>query len=417
MNPWEFTQDFRHCYEDFQEECKESLRDCGDYSMARTCTFAGVPVLLFEKDALFEEILQWTEEGTVEGLLFEFDEYIVELDGAYDKAFRLYEGLPPSKRSRAAPVHDLFPFHLSITGPLGPWPLVRMKGLLDAYHWTHCPVLVKEARACGSVPSMFMTGDCVVLYAAILRAKIGEWLVKHQAYWLGTEFTASGVVFDSTFGDPTRHPCTVSPSDFHSNYDTDYEGFEEQSKESLRNFGDYTRASFPYGCVPQLLFDGDELFGDILSMAVFDEGRARIRGLPREKKRDVPFAFDQYVAKQDALYRRALELHAGLPPNRQSTAAPVHDLFPFHLAITGPSGPWPLVRIKGLLDAYNWAHSPNLVKETRERGDVPALFLTDECVDLYAIVVRARIGEWLVKHEAYWLGIPFTATGVVPAAP
>ena len=139
MNPWEFLSDFHERYAYFEDECKDSLGDCGDYSKARTCTYAGVPILLFEKDALFSEILQWTEEGTVEGLLFEFDEYMVELDGMYEKAFQLYAGLPPNKRSKAAPIHDLFPFHLSITGPLGPWPLVRMKGLLDAYHWTHCP--------------------------------------------------------------------------------------------------------------------------------------------------------------------------------------------------------------------------------------------------------------------------------------
>ena len=81
------------------------------------------------------------------------------------------------------------------------------------------------------------------------------------------------------------------------------------------------------------------------------------------------------MEEQEAVYVEALKLHTDLLPDQQSKAAPFHDLFPFHPAITGPSGPWSLVHMKGLLDAYNWAQSPGIVKETRERGAVPALHI------------------------------------------
>ena len=414
IDPWVFLEVFHERYESFMERCENSLRDCGDYTQAGTCTLPGVPQLLFEEDAIFRDILEYTEEETEAGLFPPFEPYIAEQDGIYEEAFQLYNELPPNKRSKAAPVHDLFPFHLSITGPSGPWPLVRIKGLLDAYHWARSPILVEKTRECGSIPAVFLTGDCVALYSVALRAKIGDWLVNHQAYWLGIDYSATGVVFDSTFGDHDRHRCTVNPHAFHQNYDTDYECFEDQCIDSLRACGDYSKAEFPYRCVPQLLFEGEELFGDILAISESGPDCFAANRVLTENH-NVPFGFSNYVAKQNSIYMKALELHAALPPNLQSKAVPVHDLFPFHLAITGPSGPWPLVRIKGLLDAYNWAHSPNLVQETRDRGDIPSLFLTEECVALYAIVVRANIGEWLVHHHAYWLGIKFTATGVVPA--
>ena len=414
IDPWVFLEVFHERYASFKERCEASLRASGDYSRAGTCTLPGVPQLLFEGDAIFSDILRYTETGSEHNLLYRLEPYIAEQNGMYCASLQMYTDLPPDRRSNAAPFHDLFPFRLSVTGPLGPWPLVRIKGLLDAYHWARSPILVRDTRESGVIPAVFLTDDCVALYAISLRAKIGNWLIEHKAYWLGVGFTATGVGFSSTFGYPTRHSCAISPRSFQQNYDADYECFEEQCMDSLREHGDYSKNVFPYRCIPQLLFEGDELFGDILAIAESGSDYFAMNGLLAENS-NVPFGFSSYVTKQNSIYRTALELHEALPPNRKSKAAPVHDLFPFHLAITGPSGPWPLVRITGLLDAYNWAHSPNLVQETRDHGDVPALFLTDECVALYSIVLRARIGEWLAHHRAYWLGIEFTATGVVPA--
>ena len=228
---------------------------------------------------------------------------------------------------------------------------------------------------------------------------------------MGIDYSATGVPFDTTCGDwvYSKHRCKSSPADWLSGYEYSYECFEAACERSIHRRGDYSRAHFPSRNVPLLLFDGDEeLFHDIIAVSGSDQTINRVR------VRAEPFGFRNYISKLNAKYTAALELHEGLPPNVQSKAARVHDLFPFRLAITGPSGPWPLVRIKSLLDAYNWTHSPNLVQKTRDRADIPALFLTNECVRLYAIVVRARIGDWLVNHQAYWLGLEVTATGLAP---
>ena len=103
----------------------------------------------------------------------------------------------------------------------------------------------------------------------------------------------------------------------------------------------------------------------------------------------------------------ALKLHTDLPPDEQSKAAPFHDLCPLRLALTAPSGPLPLVCMKGLLNAYNRA-------QTHERGAAPALFLTDNFVAILIIFLWARIGKWLVHHQAYWLGLEVTASGSAP---
>ena len=133
-DPQVFLDNFHYLYPSFQAEIDLSLRECGDYSRADICRFPGVPILLFEGDAIFGDILFAVRGGTQNGLLPEFETYIAEQDEMYDEAMQLYAALPPNKRSRAARVHDLFPFHLAITGPSGPWPLVHIKALLDAYH-------------------------------------------------------------------------------------------------------------------------------------------------------------------------------------------------------------------------------------------------------------------------------------------
>ena len=208
----------------------------------------------------------------------------------------------------------------------------------------------------------------------------------------------------------SRHRCKISPAEFLLGYEYTYGLFTDECLRSIHRWGDYSRAHFASRNVPQLLFDEEsyELFGDILAVSRLSTDSTRVR------IRDEPFGFRNYISKLNSKYTNALELHEALPLDKKSKALRVHDLFPFHLSITGPSGPWPLVHIRGLLDAYNWTHSPDLVQKTRYRGDIPPLFLTDECVRLYAIVVRARIGDWLVNHQAYWLGLEFTATGLAP---
>ena len=52
-DPQLFLDNFRHLYPSFLAECDQSLRECGDYSKADICRFPGVPILLFEGDAVF----------------------------------------------------------------------------------------------------------------------------------------------------------------------------------------------------------------------------------------------------------------------------------------------------------------------------------------------------------------------------
>ena len=277
---------------------------------------------------------------------------------------------------------------------------------------------VNQTRRDAAIPDVFLTSDCIALYAIVLHAKIGRWLVEHQAYWLGIEFTATGVVFDSTFGDIISPPTTLTlhPRYFQQRYSRTYEHVKEWHRDSLYECGNYTQADLPYQCVPRLLFGAGELLGCPLAT---DESASAsdVSGGDGVVKENCDFfsGFSlNWITEQETLYKRALYLHTALPANAQSKAAPVHDLFPFHLAITGPSGPWPLVHIRGLLDAYNWAKSPSLVDETRRVGFLPAFFLTDYSIAIYVLSLRARIGKWLVDHQEYWLGLEFTATGLAP---
>ena len=105
----------------------------------------------------------------------------------------------------------------------------------------------------------------------------------------------------------------------------------------------------------------------------------------------------------------ANNLHDDLSPDSQFKVTPLHDLFPFRLATTVP-----LVDIRGLFDAYNWVHSPSLLKMSHECGDVPAFFLTRNRIEIDAAYLKAIIGGWLVNHRACWVGLKFTATGWLP---
>ena len=154
-DPQLFVRDFHTLYPDFRAGCEQSLRDCGDYSNADVCSFPGIPILLFEDDAVFGNILLALDGGTQNGLLPEFEAYIARQDEMCDAALELYAALLPNKRSIAAPVHDLFPFHLAVTGMSGPWPLVHIKALLDAYHWAHSPVHANQMRRDAPVPGVF----------------------------------------------------------------------------------------------------------------------------------------------------------------------------------------------------------------------------------------------------------------------
>ena len=199
-----FIQSFRSVSETFEVECIASLETCGDYSDAYHYGLYGVPILLFEDDAVFEQILSALEQGTQDGLLSGFETYITKQEAMYADALELYTALPSSAQSKAAPVHEtLFPFHLGITGneahitkltnkmlasrrvivegDSGPWPLVRIKALIDAYHWAHSSTHINQARGAGTVPAIFLTEDCIALYVIVLRAKIGLWLVQHEA--------------------------------------------------------------------------------------------------------------------------------------------------------------------------------------------------------------------------------------------
>ena len=111
---------------------------------ADICSFPSVPFLLFEGDAVFGDTLFALRGGTQNGLLPGFETNIAGQDEMYDEAMQLYAALPSNTGSRAAPVHDLFPFHLAITGPSGSRPLVRIKALLDAYHWARSPLHVDQ---------------------------------------------------------------------------------------------------------------------------------------------------------------------------------------------------------------------------------------------------------------------------------
>ena len=70
-----------------------------------------------------------------------------------------------------------------------------------------------------------------------------------------------------------------------------------------------------------------------------------------------------------------------------------------------------MVRIRELLDAYAWIHSPVLVRQATRVHTVPNLFLTSDCISRYVFVLRGKIGDWLVKHQDYWYGIDHSATG------
>ena len=402
----QWVAEFWNSIDEFQIECAMSLGRCGDYSEADLCNFPPVPILLFEKDALFDEIISVFEGGTENDLLSSFQPYIAAQEELYAEAVHLHEGLAPDSRSTAASFHGLFPFHLAVTGPSGPHPLVRIKALLDAYAWIHSPVLVRQATRVQSVPNLFLTSGCIALYDFVLRGKIGDWLVKHKDYWCGIAHSTTGVRFPLGYTDPYTRPCTVDEIDFRTRYITeDYGILEEERAESIRDCGDYTQAVFPYRCVPSFLFGDGELFGDPSGES--DSAIALNNHFLAQ--------FSQsWIDGQMALYAEAKKLHDDLPPHRQSKAAPLHDLFPFRLAITGPSGPWPLAHIRGLLEAYNWVHSPRLQQCSRNRGDVPTIFIAPCQNYIYDVYLRARIGEWLVNHQAYWLGLEFTATGLAP---
>ena len=99
-----FIKSFRSISETFEVECIASLEICGDYSGAYHYGMYGVPILLFEDDAVFGQILSAVEQGTRDGLLPEFEAYITEQKAMYEEALKLHTALPSSARSKATPV-------------------------------------------------------------------------------------------------------------------------------------------------------------------------------------------------------------------------------------------------------------------------------------------------------------------------
>lgn len=182
--------------------------------------------------------------------------------------------------------------------------------------------------------------------------------------------------------------CIGPPEAFIQQLENAVEKFEEDGKESLRVCGDYSRAPFPFA-FPKLLFEEDavDLFNDILSMK--KEGFCGV----------VLNEFKDFIHTQNVWYMDAYELFEQEASEDHSVASSVVDLFPVGVC----SCPERRARYDSLCIAYAWLHEEKNVKSVRDGEKLPAIFSTDECIFLYSVVVRGKIGKWLTENRDMWL--------------
>ena len=154
----------------------------------------------------------------------------------------------------------------------------------------------------------------------------------------------------------------------------------------------FLKAWWPYESFPPLVFESDtaDLFGNILS--VFGNG---FRGVLLNE-------FKDFIHTQNVAYVNALEVFEERASEEHSNGATVDDLFPVIVRNMKGDGSR-RVRYDALIVAYKWLHGWKNIKAMREGGEVPSIFLTDDCIFLYSVVVRGKIGDWLLENEDLWL--------------
>ena len=181
----------------------------------------------------------------------------------------------------------------------------------------------------------------------------------------------------------------VAIQEFIDQFDMDVEAFEKACKESLRNRGDYLNVVFPYD-VPLFLFEADavDIFNDVESCR--QEG---FRGVLLNE-------FKNSIHELNKSYERAYELFEENGSEIHPLAVSVVDLFPVRIRnIDDPRR----ARYDALCVAYSWLHEVKNVKLMRDGLVLPDLFLTDDCIFLYSITVRGKIGKWLVDNKDLWV--------------
>lgn len=187
----------------------------------------------------------------------------------------------------------------------------------------------------------------------------------------------------------TMSSCTIPPERWISQFDSDMQRFEQATESSLLASGDFLGAPWPYD-IPRFLFGSGsyDLLGDIMSVNA--DG---FRGVLLNE-------FKDYIFDRSNAFLRAQALFEEQVTERHSLVNPVVDLLP--IALSSTSG-LRRAHYDALCVAYGWIHEVENVKAMREGGQFPSMFITDECIFLFTVDLRGRIGEWLIENQDLWV--------------
>ena len=185
---------------------------------------------------------------------------------------------------------------------------------------------------------------------------------------------------------------TVAPDEWIRKFNGYMETFKNGCDDSLQVRGDFLAAPWPYR-TPRFLFERDtfDLFGSIVSLN--QEG---FRGCLLNE-------FKDYIHYYNNLYGKAYELFVTSASETHSLTTVVVDLVPVGF-VPGTSCEQQ-ARYHALCKAYDWLHVTENINSMRDSGEFPSMFLTDECIFLYTIILRGKIGKWLVDNHNLWIGL------------